>query len=406
MSGTWTRIALLTMLVTAALLLGATGAGAATVRVDADGVGGWAFNPDPTTSTPYEFSTNYASVGAGSLHVLPITNGTPAGTNRNDKFIAAHDLGTPISDLTSISFDFMLDPAGATGGTRFKQFYANVYVNLSGSTTFFDCRFDYVATSGSAATFTTLAITPGATASGVGDRAGDGFTCPTNLASMPAGSTARALVLNVGDTSSTLSDTGVGGYLDKVVVDQASGSTTYDFDPPPPDGDNDGVPDATDNCPATSNAGQTDTDGDGQGDACDADDDNDGVADGTDQCAATPAGTQVAADGCPDPDADGVSTPGGDNCPATANSDQTDTDGDGQGDACDADDDNDGVPDSGDACRTVPGGAQNGCPLPVTVEQCTNNGWKNYGTTFTNQGDCISFVATGGKNEPGKNTKG
>ena len=329
MVSTSARITLLAFFATAALLVGAAGASAATVRVDANGAGGWTFNPDPTTSTPYEFSADYASIGAGSLHVLPITNGTPAGTNRLDKFVAAHDLGTPVSDLSLISFDFMLDPAGATSGTRYKQFYANVYVNLPGSTTFYDCRFDYVATSGSSAAFTTLAITPETTASTVGDRAGDGFTCPTSkqLADMPAGSTIRAFTLNVGETS--LNDAGVGGYLDNVVVNQASGNTTYDFDPPPPDGDSDGVADADDNCATT-----------------------------------------------PNPD-------------------QTDTDGDDQGDACDSDDDNDGVPDTGDDCSTVPGAAQNGCPLPTEKEQCKNGGWMNYGTTFKNQGDCVSYMVTG-----------
>jgi hypothetical protein len=49
-----------------------------------------------------------------------------------------------------------------------------------------------------------------------------------------------------------------------------------------PDGDNDVVPDSVDNCPAVPNPAQTDTDGDGAGDACDADDDNDGVDDGGD----------------------------------------------------------------------------------------------------------------------------
>jgi hypothetical protein len=29
-----------------------------------------------------------------------------------------------------------------------------------------------------------------------------------------------------------------------------------------------------------------------------------------------------------------------------------------------------------------------------------NGGWKNFGTTFKNQGDCVSFVASGGKNPP------
>jgi hypothetical protein len=42
-------------------------------------------------------------------------------------------------------------------------------------------------------------------------------------------------------------------------------------------------------------------------------------------------------------------------------------------------------------------------PLPNTTEQCENGGWRNFGTSFDNQGDCASFVGTNGKNEPGKN---
>jgi Thrombospondin type 3 repeat len=71
------------------------------------------------------------------------------------------------------------------------------------------------------------------------------------------------------------------------------------------DQDNDGVLDTADNCPTVANASQTDTDGDGLGDACDPDDDNDGVADVSD------------------------------NCPLVPNADQADRDGDGTGDACD-----------------------------------------------------------------------
>jgi hypothetical protein len=37
-------------------------------------------------------------------------------------------------------------------------------------------------------------------------------------------------------------------------------------------------------------------------------------------------------------------------------------------------------------------------PMPTTKEQCKNGGWQNYGTTFKNQGDCVSFVASKGKN--------
>jgi hypothetical protein len=35
---------------------------------------------------------------------------------------------------------------------------------------------------------------------------------------------------------------------------------------------------------------------------------------------------------------------------------------------------------------------------PTSKDQCKNGGWKDFGTTFKNQGDCVSFVATGGKN--------
>jgi hypothetical protein len=76
-----------------------------------------------------------------------------------------------------------------------------------------------------------------------------------------------------------------------------------------PDADADGIPDASDNCPAVANPNQADADRDGTGDACEAphaDRDADGVADATD------------------------------NCPDVANASQSDVDGDGVGDACDA----------------------------------------------------------------------
>jgi hypothetical protein len=44
-------------------------------------------------------------------------------------------------------------------------------------------------------------------------------------------------------------------------------------------------------------------------------------------------------------------------------------------------------------------------PIPVapsSKEQCEGGGWQNY-PQFKNQGDCVSFVTTNGKNEPGKN---
>jgi hypothetical protein len=37
--------------------------------------------------------------------------------------------------------------------------------------------------------------------------------------------------------------------------------------------------------------------------------------------------------------------------------------------------------------------------LPTTTAECKNGGWETFGI-FKNQGDCVSFVATGGKNQP------
>ena len=77
--------------------------------------------------------------------------------------------------------------------------------------------------------------------------------------------------------------------------------------------DQDGVLDDEDNCPGTYNPTQFDTDGDGQGDECDADIDGDGVLNAAD------------------------------NCPYDANASQSDLDYDGSGDTCDDDIDGDGL---------------------------------------------------------------
>lgn len=115
---------------------------------------------------------------------------------------------------------------------------------------------------------------------------------------------------------------------------------------PPVDSDDDGVADYDDNCVLVANADQTDTDGDGVGDACtlifDFDSDFDGVLDYEDNCPLTPNPDQADSDGdgrgdaCTlifDTDGDGIPD-GEDNCLFTPNPDQADSDGDGIGDAC------------------------------------------------------------------------
>ena len=43
-------------------------------------------------------------------------------------------------------------------------------------------------------------------------------------------------------------------------------------------------------------------------------------------------------------------------------------------------------------------------PVPTRKDQCKNGGWQSYGV-FKNQGDCVSFIATGGKNQPAGSKK-
>lgn len=102
------------------------------------------------------------------------------------------------------------------------------------------------------------------------------------------------------------------------VADNVDGCP-FNFNPTQVDTDGDGIQDGCDNCPNTrvlipgpdfnliwyANPDQTDTDHDGQGNICDADDDNDGVPDEVD------------------------------NCPITRNPDQIDLNGDGIGLVCD-----------------------------------------------------------------------
>lgn len=194
-----------------------------TVVVNSANQQGWVFNPDPTNATPYEFNSDQASIGSGSLHVFPI-GATPA-----HKFIATKPLGTLVSDINSVSYDFLIAGNGTAASAN--QFYLNVYTNLPSSTTFYDCRFDYVPTTGSTSSFTTALFNATDTPTNVGDRTagGDTFVCPATLAGMPAGSTVSVIALNVGDTST--GDTGLAGYLDKVVVNLDPDTTTYDFEP-------------------------------------------------------------------------------------------------------------------------------------------------------------------------------
>lgn len=204
-----------------------------TIRVTADGQSGWLFNRDASTSTPYEFTTDEASIGSGSIYVPPIVNDGPDGlsnpTNAGaDKFIAEQFIGIPAADLNAISYDFLIAGAGRTAADA-NEFYLNVYTVLPGNdpdTTYYDCRFDYVPTMGSTTVFTTASFAP----TDIPSRSA-GAGCELTLAEMPEGTILRAFAISVGDTS--MNDTGLAGYYDNVVLDTVSGTTTWDFEAAP-----------------------------------------------------------------------------------------------------------------------------------------------------------------------------
>jgi thermitase len=141
-----------------------------------------------------------------------------------------------------------------------------------------------------------------------------------------------------------------GGRLNAAAAVAGARALAADLDPTK-DSDHDGVLDASDDCPSTSDALQSDADHDEVGNVCDPtpngpDDDADGTPDDTDP---TPTGLDWDGDGVPD------ST---DNCEWTANAGQEDSDGDGTGDDCDP------TP-NGDAPAAQPAPAPTPVPAPV-----------------------------------------
>ncbi|XP_058471732.1 thrombospondin-1-like [Solea solea] len=154
------------------------------------------------------------------------------------------------------------------------------------------------------------------------------------------------------------------------------------YNPGQYDADRDDVGDSCDNCVFEANTDQTDTDNNGEGDACAVDIDGDGILNENDNCPyvynvdqrdTDRDGVGDHCDNCPlehnpdqiDTDSDLVGDKCDsnqdidedghqnnlDNCPYIANANQVDHDKDGKGDACDHDDDNDGIPDEKDNCR-------------------------------------------------------
>ncbi len=196
---------------------------------------GWLFNRDFTTSTDYEFTSDEASIGSGSVYAGPITNsnysGTPGNNPNWDKFVAENFIGTTMGNVDSISYDFKIGSGG--DASKKDHYYMNVYANFASSspTKFYDCRYNILPSSGSTSNWTTVTFDPTQNYSVTTRTGGDPSpqACPSSPAAMGDDAYIRVFSLNLGDTSAN--DTGLDGYFDNVVVQTTNAITVYDFEP-------------------------------------------------------------------------------------------------------------------------------------------------------------------------------
>ncbi len=195
----------------------------ATVVVTPDDPAGWVITPAPFSTTS-AFVAGPRTLGTGSVQFGPIT-----AADARSKFIIGRAQVIPSQDFGGIAFDYYIDPAAANKAPQ--QYYLNIYTDSAENglgETFYECRYDYVATVGGNG-WHTLTATAATAATAVAVKRDSGLTCGTSPDDLPAGSRVLSYALNGGDTSTN--DTGLRGGFDNVVVTAAGTATTYDFEP-------------------------------------------------------------------------------------------------------------------------------------------------------------------------------
>lgn len=192
--------------------------GSTTVTVTPEAMNGWYID---TPAPSFAFVAGPKTLGKGSLQFDAIP-ATPA----SSKMFVAHPESIAAADFKGLAVDFYVAPTATNKNAQ--QFYVNVYVDAPVPTAqaFYDCRYDYVATTAGDG-WNTLAITR-TTPAIVTTK--PGATCGGSIADLATGSKVTLVALDAGDTSA--SDAGVKGGFDNVVVGGAT-TTVYDFEPAP-----------------------------------------------------------------------------------------------------------------------------------------------------------------------------
>ncbi len=317
-------------------------------------------------STNYDAApevTDTSTTGKAS-QTITVTTPAPATADFGDTFTVAATSSS--GDAVVVTTTGGCSNVGNTVTITSSSVPCVVHYNVPASTNY-DAAPEVTDTSTTSPASQTITVTTPAPATA---DFGDTFTAEaTSSSGLPVAITVSGNCSGSGVGTAIITVTGGTGSC-TVMYDQA-GDADYDAAPQvtevaaiTPDGDLDGIPDVTDNCPADANADQLDTDGDNIGDVCDTDIDGDGIINTSDNCPLVSNSDQLNTDGdsmgdaCDtDRDGDGILNTA-DNCPLISNADQANIDGDSMGDVCDADMDGDGIDNTADNCPVNPNADQ------------------------------------------------